>query len=155
MERAAFERSSVRMQRVIIDTNVYIDWINGGQYESVIFQRDAVKHLSAVVIMELAAGAFSVRDRRLVREIVSAFGRAGRVVAPTVLMYQEAGKVLRQLQQSLGYTLASAHGLANDVLIALSARSIGAVVITQNDRDFAAIQKIRPFKLSSVGGTLD
>jgi predicted nucleic acid-binding protein len=67
-------------------------------------------------------------------------------------MYQEAGEVLRRLQESLGYTLASAHGLANDVLIALSARSIGALVITQNDRDFAAIQKIRHFKLSIVGG---
>ena len=140
------------MQRVIIDTNVYIDWMNDGLYETVIFQRDAVKHLSAVVIMELAAGAFSVRDRRLVREISSAFGRVGRVVAPAVSMYQEAGEVLRRLQESLGYTLASAHGLANDVLIALSARSIGALVITQNDRDFVAIQKIRPFKLSIVGG---
>jgi len=67
-------------------------------------------------------------------------------------MYQEAGEVLRKLQDSLGYTLASAHGLVNDVLIALSALSIGAVVITQNDRDFATIQKIRPFKLSIVGG---
>lgn len=138
------------MHRVIIDTNVYIDWLNDGLYETVIFQRDAVKHLSAVVLMELAAGAFSLRDRRLVREISSAFGRVGRIVAPTGSMYQEAGEVLRRLQESLGYTLASAHGLANDVLIALSALSIGAVVITQNDRDFVAIKKIRPFRLSIV-----
>ena len=117
------------MQRILIDKNVYIDWINDGLYEPIIFRRDAVKHLSAVVIMELAAGAFSVRDRRLVREVVSAFGRVGRILAPTVSMYQEAGEVLRRLQESLGYTLAGAHGLANDVLIALSARSIGAVVI--------------------------
>jgi predicted nucleic acid-binding protein len=140
------------MQRILIDTNVYIDWINDGLYEPIIFRRDAVKHLSAVVIMELAAGAFSVRDRRLVREVVSAFGRVGRILAPTVSMYQEGGEVLRRLQESLGYTLAGAHGLANDVLIALSARSIGAVVITQNDRDFAAIQKIRSFKLSIAAG---
>jgi hypothetical protein len=32
----------------------------------------------------------------------------------------------------------------------LSARSIGATVITQNERDFTAIQSIRPFKLSVV-----
>lgn len=140
------------MQRVIIDTNVYIDWMNDGLYEAVIFQRDVVKHLSAVVIMELAAGAFSVRDRRLVREISSAFGRVNRIVAPTVSVYREAGEVLRKLQDSWGYRLAGAHGLVNDVLIGLSALSIGAVVITQNDRDFAAIQKIRPFKLSIVSG---
>jgi hypothetical protein len=42
------------MQRMIIDTNVYADWINDGKYEAVIFQRNAIKHLSAVVIMELA-----------------------------------------------------------------------------------------------------
>lgn len=140
------------MQRIIIDTNVYIDWINDGQYEAVIFQRETVKHLSAVVIMELAAGAFSARDRRLVRDIASASARVGRILAPTISMYQEAGEVLRQLQESVGYTVASAHGLANDVLIALSARSIGAVVFTQNERDFAAIQRIRPFKLAPVGG---
>jgi tRNA(fMet)-specific endonuclease VapC len=140
------------MQRIIIDTNVYIDWINDGLYEAVIFQREAVKHLSAIVMMELAAGAFSLRDRRIVRDVSSAFARVGRILAPTVSMYQEAGEVLRQLQESLGYTLASAHGLANDVLIALSARSIGALVITQNDRDFSAIQRIRPFKLATVGG---
>jgi hypothetical protein len=35
--RAGFERSSARMQRMIIDTNVYIDWINDGKYEAVIF----------------------------------------------------------------------------------------------------------------------
>ncbi len=140
------------MQRIIIDTNVYIDWINDGLYEAVIFQREAVKHLSAIVMMELAAGAFSLRDRRIVRDVASAFARVGRILAPTVSMYQEAGEVLRQLQESLGYTLASAHGLANDVLIALSARSIGARVITQNERDFSAIQRIRPFNLAIVGG---
>jgi predicted nucleic acid-binding protein len=41
----------------------------------------------------------------------------------------------------------TAYGLVNDVLIALSARSIGASVITQNERDFAAIRSARPFKL--------
>lgn len=62
----------------------------------------------------------------------------------------EAGEVLRRLQESRGYTMASAHGLANEVLIALSARSIGATVVTQNERDFVAIQSIRSFKLAIV-----
>jgi predicted nucleic acid-binding protein len=46
--------------------------------------------------------------------------------------------------------MASAYGLTNDVLIALSARSIGATVITQNEQDFVAIQTIRPFKMALV-----
>ena len=142
------------MEGVVIDTNVYVDWFNKGRHEAVLFQREAVKYLSAVVFMELSAGAFSTGDRRLVREVTSAFAKAGRILVPTVTIYEETGDVLRRLQQSRGYTMASAYGLVNDVLIALSARSIGATVITQNERDFVAIQTIRPFKLSLVAQTV-
>jgi predicted nucleic acid-binding protein len=141
------------MQRVIIDTNVYIDWLNEGRHEDVLFRRESVKYLSAVVLMELAAGAFSVRDRKLVQEMRSAFVKAGRIVAPAVSIYEDAGNVLRRLQESRGYSVASAYGLVNDVLIALSARSIGATVVTQNERDFRAIQAIRPFKMALVSET--
>jgi predicted nucleic acid-binding protein len=135
------------MQRVVIDTNIYIDWLNEGRCEDIIFQREAVKHLSAVVVMELLAGAFSTRDRRLIRDITLPFARANRIVTPTVSIYEEAGGVLRRLQHVHGYSMPSAYGLVNDVLIALSARSIGASVITQNERDFAAIHSVQPFKL--------
>ncbi len=97
--------------------------------------------------MELLAGAFSTRDRRLIRDITLPFAKANRIVTPTVSIYEEAGDVLRRLQRLHGYSMPSAYGLVNDVLIALSARSIGASVITQNERDFAAIQSTRPFKL--------
>ena len=136
------------MERIVIDTNVYVDWLNEGQHEAILFQREDVKYLSAVVLMELSAGAFSARDRRLVREVASAFAKVDRILLPTVTIYEEAGDLLRRLQESRGYTVASAYGLVNDVLIALSARSIGATVITQNERDFVAIQTIRPFKLA-------
>ena len=66
---------SSEMRRVVIDTNLYVDWLNVGRHEEVLFQRDAVKYLSAVVMLELYLGAFSPRDRRIVR---SAAGRAGR-----------------------------------------------------------------------------
>ncbi len=55
--------SSPDMRPVVIDTNIYIVWFNAGRHEDVLFQRDAVKHLSAVVLMELRAGAFAVRRR--------------------------------------------------------------------------------------------
>lgn len=142
------------MERLVIDTNVYVDWLNDGRHEAILFQREAVKYLSAVVLMELSAGAFSARDRRLVREVTSAFAKVGRILAPAVSIYEEAGEVLRRLQQFRGYTMASAYGLANDVLIALSARSIGATVITQNERDFVAIQTIRTFKMALVPQTV-
>jgi predicted nucleic acid-binding protein len=138
------------MERIVIDTNVYIDWMNEGRHEVILFQREAVKYLSAVVLMELLAGAFSLGDRRLVQDVTSAFAKVGRILAPTASIYEEAGDVLRRLQMTRGYTMASAYGLTNDVLIALSARSIGATVITQNEQDFVAIQTIRPFKMALV-----
>jgi len=40
------------MRRFIIDTNPYIDWLNAGKHESIIFQPDAVKFMSTVVKAE-------------------------------------------------------------------------------------------------------
>jgi predicted nucleic acid-binding protein len=138
------------MRRVILDTNLYIDWLNAGRHEAVLFQRDAVKYMSAVVLMELLAGAFAARDRKLLSGLTATFTKVGRILTPSAAVYEEAGDVLRRLQTSGGSNLARASSLVNDVLIALSARSIGATVITQNERDFFAIQGIRPFKLAVV-----
>jgi tRNA(fMet)-specific endonuclease VapC len=138
------------MERLVIDTNLYVDWLNERRYEAVLFRSEAVRYLSAVVLMELRAGAFSLRDRRLVQQLKSTFGKVDRILIPTAAVYDEAGEVLRRLQALRHYSLASAYGLVNDVLIALSARSIGATVVTQNERDFAAIQNIRPFKLAAA-----
>lgn len=132
----------------MVDTNLYIDWLNAGKHEAILFQPDAVKFMSAVVMMELLAGAYSMRDRTRLQDLFTTFTKLGRMVTPSSATYREAGDVLRQLQATQGYHLRQAHSLANDVLIALSARSIGGTVITQNKRDFLAIQSIRAFKLS-------
>lgn len=136
------------MRRLIVDTNLYIDWLNAGKHETILFQPDAVKFMSAVVMMELLAGACSTRDRTRLHDLFATFTKLGRIVTPSSATYQEAGDVLRQLQATQGYQLRQSHSLANDVLIALSARSIGGTVMTQNKRDFLAIQSIRAFKLS-------
>ena len=140
------------MRRVVVETNLYIDWLNEGRHEGVLFQRDAVKYLSTVVVLELYAGAFSPRDRRVLRGVVSAFERADRMLVPSGAVWEEAGHVLRALQASRGSVGAGYPSLVNDVLIALSARAIGATVTTSNERDFAAIRRVRPFKLAIIPG---
>jgi predicted nucleic acid-binding protein len=137
------------MRRLVIDTNIYIDWFNAGRHEDILFQRNAVKHLSAVVLMELRAGAFSSADRRLVRRVASAFEKTGRILAPSRNVFDEAGDALRRLHER-GFRIETSHSIVNDVLIALSARSIGATVVTQNERDFKAIRAVRPFELRVV-----
>ena len=138
------------MRRLVIDTNLYMDWLNAGRHEVALFQRDAVKYLSAVVMLELYAGAFSPSDRRIVRSLVSAFDRAGRILVPSDTILEDAGHTLRALQESRGYRVTGSLSLVNDVLIALSARAIGATVLTSNARDFAAIRGVRSFKLTVV-----
>ena len=138
------------MRRLILDTNLYIDWFNTGAHESLLFQSDAVKMMSTVVMMELLAGAHAVRDRTRLHDLFRTFRKLGRLLVPSAEVYEDAGGVLRQLQAVHGYRLRQAHSLTNDVLIALSARTVGGTVVTQNQRDFLAIQSIRPFKLSLV-----
>jgi predicted nucleic acid-binding protein len=138
------------MRRIIIDTNLYIDWLNAGKHEPILFQPDAVKFMSAVVMMELLAGVHSALDQRRLQDLFKTFAKLGRIVTPSSGIYQEAGDVLRQLQTTHRYHLRQSHSLTNDVLIALSARSIGGAVVTRNRRDFLAIQSIRAFKLSLV-----
>ncbi len=135
------------MRRLVIDTNIYIDWFNAGLHEDILFQRDTIKHLSAVVLMELRAGAFSTSDRRLVQRVERAFAKAGRILVPSRAVFAEAGDALRRLQAERGFHLEASHSIVADVIIALSARSIGATVVTQNERHYRAIQSVRPFQL--------
>lgn len=135
------------MRRVIVDTNLYIDWLNAGKHETLLFQPDTVKFMSAVVMMELLAGAHSTLDQRRLQDLFRTFAKLGRIVTPSSTTYEEAGEVLRQLQMTHRYHFRQSRSLTNDVLVALSARTIGGTVVTQNRRDFLAIQSIRPFKL--------
>lgn len=138
------------MRGIIVDTNVYIDWINDGAYEEVFLQSGVVSYMSAVVLMELAAGASSPQDRGLVRGLHATFRRLRRLVAPSAAVFTDAGEVLCRLRAERGFTLSASNTIVNDVLIALSARSIGATVVTQNERDYKAIQAMRPFKVLIV-----
>jgi predicted nucleic acid-binding protein len=135
------------MQRRVVDTNVYIDYFNDGRHEDVLMEPETVEYMSAVVLMELHAGASSVRDRRLLRGVEADFRRTQRILSPSSSIFSDAGDVLRRLRAERGSRLSSSNTIVNDVLIALSARSIGATVVTQNERDYRAIQSLRTFKL--------
>jgi predicted nucleic acid-binding protein len=63
-------------------------------------------------------------------------------------MWRDAGAVLSELwRNARGYRTAMHGGLVNDVLIALSARGIGATVVTRNRRHFELIRDVRSFAL--------
>lgn len=138
------------MRRILPDTNVLIDWLNLGRYGEVLLAKGAFKYMSSVVLLELEAGAFSLKDQRKVQQLAENFERAGRIVTPASADYPAGGRVLRQLQAKKGYNLSKAYSLVNDVLIALSARRIGATLLTQNAKDFEAIAEMMPLSLVLV-----
>ncbi|MFQ6039344.1 MAG: type II toxin-antitoxin system VapC family toxin [Candidatus Poribacteria bacterium] len=129
------------MNRIIIDTNIYIDYFNSGKHAQIIYQEGypQVIHVSSIVLMELMAGSFSRTEVAIVNNIVKVAKSANKIVTPIYTDYVEAGRILVKLQSEKGYDLKKAYSLTNDVLIALSARRIGATVVTQNRRDFEAI----------------
>src|SRR5437762_13302001 len=126
------------MRRLVIDTNIYIDWFNAGRHEEILFAREGIKHLSAVVLMELRAGAFGVRDRRLVQRVESAIAKKGRILLPSRAVFVESGEVLGQRQVKRGVQLEASHSIVNDVLIALCVHSIVTIVVTKNERHYRA-----------------
>jgi len=137
------------MRRALFDTSVYIDWLNAGRHADLLFDQDMLKYLSVVVLLELHAGASTRAELRLLGTMAATFQKVGRVVVPAAMVWEDAGMVLRSLS-TRGFQVAGAHGLVNDVLIALSARAIGATVFTRNVRHFEAIRTVRRFDLVPV-----
>ncbi len=136
------------MKRVVIDTNLYIDWINAGLREALLVGPGYTRILSAVVLLELWAGTTNLPSRRAVEKIERAYTTAQRLLVPMPGVFAESGRVLRDLRAA-GLEVRSA-AFMNDVLIALSARAAGARVLTRNRSDFQAIRKVSPFDLEIV-----
>ena len=140
------------MEKVVFDTDLYIDWINVGRHEDLLLQRPFLRYMSTVVLMELRAGAAGRGDQRLVERLYETFARTGRLLSPSPQTFWEAGRALLVLQRTFRYDLKKRFQMVNDTLIALSTRQIGATLITRNARDFQAIHEVVPFRLVVVDG---
>jgi predicted nucleic acid-binding protein len=104
-----------------------------------------------VVIHELQAGARTPRQRRQAALLYEPFERARRIVTPPHLVWKEAATVVATLlEQTPQLRSKLSRGLLNDILIALSGRSIGATVVTRNGEDFRLIQQYRAFALEVI-----
>ena len=136
------------MTKAILDTNLYVGWFNQGLHEGLMVGPGLVRHLSSIVQMELRVGASTRPARRLLDQLVRAHKAADRIIAPSSAVFDEAGLVLRALRIA-GREVRHA-SLVNDVLIALTARTLGATLYTADRKDFAAIRNIREFSFEVV-----
>ena len=132
----------------ILDSNIYIESFNNSSFASG-FRGFHQTHLpriilSAVVLSELLVGANSRdRERVLRRTLIEPFRRRRRILVPTLQTWQRASAVDRRLRALGGFDSSLAQrSFFNDILIAASAREIGATVITKNLADFALLAQV-------------
>lgn len=127
----------------VIDTSVYIDNLRSRRFEKELLELHFVVRCSAVVLAELARGA---RSREMIR-FVDYTAKNLRVIAPNEREWVESGKIVGRLVAAKGYDIHKAREVHFDVLIALTARRIGACLITCDAGDFTAIRDFVDFNL--------
>lgn len=82
----------------------------------------------------------------LERHVLSVFERSGRTFAPSAGAWHRSGDLLSDLARREGLEIGRvSKSFANDVLLALSCREEGCVLVTANVRDFQRIRRHVPF----------
>ncbi len=106
--------------------------------------------LSAVVIHELLAGAQSPGHHRQILGLVEPFRVRGRIHVPTLTTWQLAAQLDRDLRGLGGYAGSlRLRSFANDLLLAATARELGATIVTNNLADFRLIARVAPIKVAA------
>lgn len=143
---------------VVFDTNVYVAAIREGVGgPSFVRLEEAAPRtfLAAVVSAELRSGARDEAGRQVIIDLVRRFDRLGRVVVPTARTWGDAGDLLARVARREPGLRTKVRSLWNDALIALSARQIGARVVTENLSDFRLLNRYVRFELEPAPGALD
>jgi predicted nucleic acid-binding protein len=128
---------------VIFDTSVLVDDIRTGHYRRRIQTLHGLIRNSAVVMAELWRGAVKPAERDFLR----ALGKNHPMLTPTEKNWLESGEILGEIRADRGFAADKLRDLHFDVLIALTARSHRARLITSNRVDFEMIDSYRKFQL--------
>ena len=127
----------------LLDTSVYIEIFRTGRFTLDLLRSPWIIRCSAVVLHELQRGARTTLELRFVNELA----RKIRIITPLERHWLESAEILSLIGRKRGYGANKLRELAFDALIALSARYIGATLITCNKEDFEEIRKYRDFKV--------
>ena len=136
---------------VALDTNVYIRALRDrerlAELKRFLIRTGTRLRVSAVVGLELRAGARTQSQERAVTGLLGLYDARSRVVVPSLASYLEGGRVLAALHEREGVDISRSGSLVNDVLLATSCREAAVHLVTENTRDFAAIQRhLRGFR---------
>ncbi len=128
---------------VIFDTSVLVDELRTGRHRKTMESVRGLVRTSSVVLAELGRGATGSAERDFLRIL----GKSRPILTPTEKNWIESGEILARIRAGRGLAPAKLRDLHFDVLIALTARSHGARLITTNRKDFELINRYREIKL--------
>jgi predicted nucleic acid-binding protein len=134
--------------KAIPDTSFLIEHFRKGTVQEAFLNLTRYYHVafSSVVLMELLAGAFDPKEQKLIDQIIRNF----TVISVTERQWFLSGDIMMKLRRDKKIDRARIKGLLADILIALSVRDTGAVLITKNEKDFKLIREVYDFKYIAV-----
>jgi predicted nucleic acid-binding protein len=128
---------------VIFDTSVLIDNQRTARHSERIAEWPGRIRNCSVVLAELWRGATVAAERQFVK----ALEESRPVLTPTEKCWLNSGRVLAKIRNQKGFEPNKQRDLHFDVLIAFTARTHGALLITSNRDDFELIREYLDFSL--------
>jgi predicted nucleic acid-binding protein len=125
---------------VIFDTSILVDELRRGLHLDRIQSLTGLVRISSVVLAELWRGATKPAER----SFLSALEKNYPILTPTRQNWLDSGQLLARVREDRGLAPEKLRSLHFDVLIALTARSNGARLVTSNRGDFELIASYRP-----------
>ena len=120
---------------VVFDTSIFIDHLRTGRHQQRIAATTGSVRNSPVVLAELSWGAATPAERKFVERLA----RNHPILTPTENNWLESGRLLAKIHADKGFCPDKLRDLHFDLLIALTARSLGARLVTSNRQDFEEI----------------
>ena len=139
-------------RKYVLDTQIFIQGFRDRAANEALqgFHRAFApfEYFSVIVAQELRSGVRRPQDRRaLEQNLLKVFERANRTITPSADAWQKSGNVLAEMALKEGLELARvSKAFANDILLALSCREAGCVLVTDNQRDFQRIGQFVSFE---------
>ena len=128
---------------VIFDTSIFVDHLRTGCHEQRIDDINGLIRTSSVVLAELWRGATKPAEQMFLKQLE----RNHPLLSPTEKNWLESGQLLGRMRADKGFMPDKLRDLHFDLLIALTARTTGARLITSNRGDFELIKSYRDFQL--------
>jgi predicted nucleic acid-binding protein len=138
-------------RKYVLDTPLFINGFRNHAANEALQQFHRIfapfEYLSAIVGQELRSGIRRPQDRKaLEKHVLNVFERANRTIAPSADAWHRSGDLLAEMARKEGLAISGlSKAFANDVLLALSCREAGCVLVTDNERDFQRIRRFIQF----------